>query len=186
MWLLHLAANNYFGWCKPCKTFRSHVIHPSPFYVIIQVPSIFQRIQSCTPRPSTYPSNTIFYENKCLDKRSNWSMFPPKNRLLIYSLNHCLETHLNISDKSWEYLLHHPAAKSNSFKKGYYTRVSWSIVVYTCGFLWVEECIYFPYKKNRGQALIWVLCLMLIITVYWYALFIIFYLTDKDALIAQV
>ena len=84
---MHLAAQNYFGWCKHWKTFRSHALHPSPFYVIIQVPWVFQKILSCTPRPSTYPLSTIFYKKKCLNKRLNWSMFPPKNRLLIYSLN---------------------------------------------------------------------------------------------------
>ena len=117
MWLLHLAAHNSFVLCKHCKTFRSHVIHPFPFYVIIQAPSVFQKIQSCIPRPSTYPSNIIFYMKKCLNKRSNWSMFPPKNRLLIYSPNHCPEKHLSISDRSWEYLMHHLAIKSSLFQR---------------------------------------------------------------------
>ena len=48
------------------------------------------------------PIKYHFLREKVLEKKSKWNMLPPINRLLIYSLNHFLERHLNISDKSWE------------------------------------------------------------------------------------
>ena len=85
MWLPHLVALNSFGWCKPCRTFKSLVQHLSPSYVIIQVQSAFQRTQSCIQKPSTYQSSITFSGNKCRNKRSNWSMFLLRNKLLIFS-----------------------------------------------------------------------------------------------------
>ena len=51
------------------------------------------------------------------------------------------------------------------------------------GFCGSRSIYVFQTGKTMGQALIWVLCLMLMITVYRYALFINFYLTDKYGLI---
>jgi len=48
------------------------------------------------------PIKYHFLQEQVLEKRLNWSMFPLKNRLLIYSLNHSPKKQLNISEKSWE------------------------------------------------------------------------------------
>ena len=102
MFLLHLVAHKFFGWCRHYKIFKSNVLLPSPSYVIIQVPSVSQKILLCISKPSTFLSSITSYENKCLRKRLNSSMFHPKNKLLIYLLNLFPGKHLNISDKSWE------------------------------------------------------------------------------------
>ena len=75
--------------------------------MITQVQSAFQRTQSCIQRPSTYRSSIIFSGNKYLNKRSSWSMFLLRNKLLIYSPNHCPGRPLNTSGKSWGLLMHH-------------------------------------------------------------------------------
>ena len=98
----------------------------------------FQRTQSCIQRPSTYQSSIIFSGNKCWNKRSNWSMFPPRNKLLIYSPNHCPGRHLNTSDRSWGLLMHHPAIESCLLYAGGYT--------YICRSMWVE----WVYQRSSG------------------------------------
>ena len=114
MWLPHHVASNFFGWCRLYKTFKSNFHLPYPLCVIIQVPSVSQRILLCIPRPSTFLSSITSYVNKCLNKRWNWSMFPPKNKLLIYLLNLFPGKHSNISDKSWELSL--PLRRSDLLK----------------------------------------------------------------------
>ena len=57
-------------------------------------------------------------------------MFPPRNKLLIFSPNHCPGRHLNTSDKSWGLLMHHPAVESCMLYAGGYT--------YICRSMWVE------------------------------------------------
>jgi len=109
---LHLVAHNFSRWFKHYKICQSNVLHPSPSYLIIQVLLVFQKIMSCTPKPSTFPLSITFYENKCLRKRLNWSRFPLKNKLLIYLLNPFLEKHLNIWDRNWELSLSHFFVKS--------------------------------------------------------------------------
>lgn len=134
-WLLHIAAHNYCRWCKHYKIIKSHVLHPSPFYVIIQLWLVFRKIESCTQRPRTYPLSMTFYENKCLNKRLNWCTFPPKNNLLIYLWNLFSENNLNISDKISELFLPHHAAKTSFQRNASYTQISWSIVAYIREFL---------------------------------------------------
>jgi len=77
--------------------------------------------------------------------------------------------------------LHHHVVKSNFSEESYYTWVSWSIVTYTCGFLWLKKCIHFSDRKTVDQSLLWVLFLMLMITVWQYTFSIHFYLADKDS-----
>ena len=72
-----------------------------------QVQSASQRILLCIQKPSTYQSSIIFSENKYLNRRSNWSMFLLRNKLLIFSPNHCPGTLLSTSGKSWGLLMHH-------------------------------------------------------------------------------
>jgi len=43
-----------------------------------------------------------FLHEQVLEQKVKLEYVPPKNRLLIYSPNHCSEKHLNISDRSWE------------------------------------------------------------------------------------
>lgn len=53
-------------------------------------------------RTKHIPFKYHFLQEKCLNKSLNWSIFPPRNMLLIYSLNCFPERHLNISYISWE------------------------------------------------------------------------------------
>jgi len=58
--------------------------------------------------------------------------------------------------------------------------------MYARGFLWLKEHICFSDRKMVGQTLIWVLCIILMITVSWYAFLIDFYLTHNDALMNEL
>ena len=77
------------------------------FYVTILVPLVSPRIQSCTPRPSTFQLSFTFFGNRSLKRISSWNVSGQKNRLQMFSLSLSQERPLSTSKKNWEsyYLL---------------------------------------------------------------------------------
>ena len=113
----HPVVLKFYGWRKICNMYKCSMISQSPLFVTTQVKSTCQRIHSFTLRWSISPSSIISSESMLQPILWSLSMFPQKNKLLIFLQIHSIKKNLSIYGKYWELFLFPPLTKSSLKRK---------------------------------------------------------------------